>query len=66
MIVHKNEYYDERGTLLFSEPMILSRLWAIGNSLVDDYIHYLVIGRFVLDDVQIVEVRRIPKEGWMK
>lgn len=60
LIVHTNEYYDERGKLLFSEPMLLSRLWTIGDDLIENYIHYQVVGRFILDKVQIVEVREIP------
>lgn len=53
------EYYDEKGNLLFEEPMIFSCLWALRDTLVENYVHYQVMGRFVIDEIQVVELRKI-------
>ena len=52
------EYFLEDGTLVFSEPMIFRRLWAVGDDLVHEYRSYAVLSVEIEDNKQIVTIRQ--------
>jgi hypothetical protein len=54
-------YFDENGLLLFDEPMIFSRLFKIGDDIIENRVLYRVIAVVVRDDVQEVTLRRLSK-----
>jgi hypothetical protein len=49
-------YRDIYGNLLWKDPMIFSRLHAVGEDFVNDYVKYVVRRVAVADDVQHVNV----------
>lgn len=54
-------YRDMDGKLLFSEPMIFKRLYAVGQSLIEDSTEYEVMRVAIADGVQHVNVKKVMK-----
>lgn len=57
MNVQQSSYYDMRGNLLWTEPMMMSRLDGVGDILVHDRVAYRVQRVAVAGCVQIVNLR---------
>lgn len=53
-------YRSVVGTLLWTEPMIYKRLWAVGQDFVAKHIIYLVKRVSLVDGIQHVNVEPIP------
>lgn len=51
-------YRDMYGEFLWKEPMIFKRLFAVGNSLVEDSVEYIVKRVAIADDIQHVNIER--------
>ena len=54
-------YRSAVGALLWTEPMIYKRLWAVGQDFVENRIIYLVKRVSLADGIQHVNVEPIPE-----
>lgn len=73
--IDKISYHDGDGRFLWEEPMVFTKLWGIGDMLVNKHIPYEVLRVAVANDVQYVNIRKIPNDviaarmgskGWKK
>lgn len=58
-VVNEIHYRDMDGALLWKEPMIFSRLFAIGQDFIEDSVRYIVRRVAVADGVQHGNVEKV-------
>jgi hypothetical protein len=56
-------YRNIYGKLLWKEPMIFRRLYAVGQDFIENYKKFIVVRVAVADDVQHVNIRSWEETG---